>query len=486
MKIWGSQQAFLWLALGSLSVGGASTFAAEPTLERWIEFQTTNSLDRVYRAISPADGALGSVMASPSRTRPDYYFHWIRDSALVMREVWAFRALRPELARRTLMDYALFSRRNQATDNRSGSAYAEGVGEPKFEMTGEAYTADWGRPQSDGPALRVLALLGLADDLMQTGQSEFVYRNLYAPEMPARTVIKADLEYVARYWSDPSFDLWEEVKGDHFYTRIAQWRALEEGAVFARKMRDPEAATYYRSEAARILDSLDSFWSTSKNYLVATRNWVGGHDPSEKPSLLDVAIVLGALHAGKPGFPFYVDDDRVIATMDELILAFEAQYPVNRERKNAEGEPMSPGIGRYPEDRYDGYSTDGWGNPWFLTTHAMAEAFLRLRTEIQIKGEIRITVLNRPFFSRLVNESLSLSRLREGDPTYAAILDGLRRQSDAFLRRAKFHTGEGGRQSEQFNRDHGEMQGAHDLTWSYASFLSLRRIREKDVNLFTR
>lgn len=484
MKIWGNRQAVVWLALwvSSLALGFAS--AAEPNLENWVKTQTQTALDRLYLAISPADGALGSVMASPSRSQPDYYFHWVRDSALVMREVWAYRALRPELARRTLMDYALFSRRNQATENLSGAAYGEGLGEPKFEMSGEAFTGDWGRPQNDGPALRVLALLGLADDLMQTGQSEFVYRNLYASEMPARTVIKADLEFVARHWPDPSFDLWEEVKGDHFYTRIAQWRALEEGSIFARKMGDPEAAVYYHGQATRVLESLDRFWSTSKNYLVATRNWAGGHDSSEKPSLLDVSIILGVLHSGKSGFPFYVDDDRVIATLDETIRVFDNVFPVNRVRKNSEGKGMGPGIGRYPEDRYDGYTTNGQGNPWFLCTEAVAEILLRLNTELRSQREVRINVLTRPFYSGLVRRPLRVGmRFREGDPTYNEVLGALRSRSDEFLRRVRFHVGVDGHESEQFNRDHGEMQGARDLTWSYAGFLSLRRIREKNDEL---
>jgi glucoamylase len=462
-------------------VGAPVASAAESSLENWIVTQTNRSLDRIYLAISPQDGALGSVMASPSRDQPNYYFHWIRDSALVMREVWNYRNTNPKQARQTIIDYALFSRRNQQTDNRSGMAYDWGLGEPKFEMTGAAYDHDWGRPQNDGPALRVLALLGLADDMMMSGQQDFVYKNLYTPEMPARTVIKADLEFVAHHWMDPSFDLWEEVKGDHFYTRIAQWRAMNEGAIFARKMQDPDAAAFYAQQAAYIMDSLDKFWSSSKNYLVATRNWVGGHDPSEKASLLDISIVLGVLHSGKSGSPFYVDDDRVIATMNELVNAFDYQYAINRDRMNDEGLPMGPAIGRYPEDHYDGTTINGLGNPWFLATQAMAEYFLRLRGELKLRGQVNVTAISRPFFEALSRQNLSTkSRLRPDDPTFAAVLQALQERSDAFIRRAKYHTGDGGRQSEQFNRVHGQMQGARDLTWSYASFLSLRRIREKN------
>lgn len=420
-------------------------------------------------------------MASPSRTNPDYYAHWIRDAALVMREIWNYRDASPKAARAAMEDYTMFSRRNQTTPNRSGGADDMGVGEPKFNIDGTAFDEPWGRPQNDGPALRVLALLGFADDLMMSGGENFVYQYLYRAELPAHTVIKVDLEYIAHHWNDPSYDLWEEVQGDHFYTRICQWRALVEGAAFAHRMSDDQAETYYRGQADAILDSLGKFWSSAKNYLIATRNRVAGHD--EKASNLDIAVVLGVLHAGKSGSPFYVDDDRVIATTFELTQAFDYQYAVNRERKNDEGRPMGPGIGRYPEDRYDGYTTTGQGNPWFLATQAMAEYLLRLRGELKKAGEVRITDVSRPFYESLVKADFSGKRkLREGDPTYGAVLQALQDRSDAFIRRAKFHTGEGGRQSEQFNRVNGTMQGAHDLTWSYASFLSLKRIREANYD----
>jgi glucoamylase len=454
-------------------------FAAESSLERWIDIQTERSLDRVYDAISPSDGARGAVIASPSRAEPDYYYHWIRDSALVLREVWNYRDTEPKLSRETLKDYVIFSRKNQTTYNPSEEIYGRQIGEPKFEIDGSAFVEGWGRPQNDGPALRVLSLLGFADELMSTGEEAFVTKYLYRMEMPAQTVIKADLEYVAQYWEEPSVDLWEEVRGDHFYTRIAQWRALEAGGTFAKRMGDIEAGNYYHAEADRVLDSLNKFWSPSKGYLMATRN-MRDRDDDPKPSNLDIAIILGVLHAGKPGAPFYVDDDRVIATMHELDLAFDYQYAINRERRNDEGAPMAPGLGRYPEDKYDGYRTDSLGNPWFLATHGAAQYLLLLRGELMRTGQLKITDISREFFEDLTKQDFSTKRkLKEGDPSFEAVLQALQDRSDAYIRRSKFHTGEAGRQSEQFNRAHGHMQGARDLTWSYASFLSLRRIRDK-------
>jgi len=51
----------------------------------------------------------------------------------------------------------------------------------------------------------------------------YMAKELYNPDDPT-TVIKADLDYVATHWDAPTFDLWEEVNGTHFYTRLVTAR----------------------------------------------------------------------------------------------------------------------------------------------------------------------------------------------------------------------------------------------------------------------
>src|SRR5581483_6044551 len=97
---------------------------------------------------------------------------------------------------------------------------------------------------------------------------------LYDGKMPTDSVIKTDLEYVSHHWSDPSCDLWEEVAGDHFYTRMAQRRALLDGAGLADRLNDPGAASWYRLQAGQIESSLQSFWNGK--YLVPTLNRTAG------------------------------------------------------------------------------------------------------------------------------------------------------------------------------------------------------------------
>src|SRR3990170_4171528 len=51
-------------------------------LNHWIDDQYHLSWQKLLKNISPADGIKGSVVASPSRVNPNYYFHWVRDAAL--------------------------------------------------------------------------------------------------------------------------------------------------------------------------------------------------------------------------------------------------------------------------------------------------------------------------------------------------------------------------------------------------------------------
>lgn len=54
----------------------------------------------------------------------------------------------------------------QTVSNPSGDLSTGGLGEPKFEVDGAAFTGSWGRPQRDGPALRATALIAYANWLI--------------------------------------------------------------------------------------------------------------------------------------------------------------------------------------------------------------------------------------------------------------------------------------------------------------------------------
>ncbi|MGZ3687038.1 MAG: glycoside hydrolase family 15 protein, partial [Bdellovibrionota bacterium] len=113
---------------------------APTALELWLGNQDPFSTQAVLTSIDPK----GSVLASPS-TSPDYRYHWVRDGALTMDSVMDLyeRSQDPGARARYLSildSYAKFSRRNQLTPNPSGAPDGMGLGEPKFNLDGSAFT----------------------------------------------------------------------------------------------------------------------------------------------------------------------------------------------------------------------------------------------------------------------------------------------------------------------------------------------------------
>ena len=347
----------------------------------------------------------GAVVASPS-TDPYYRYHWIRDGALTMDTVLGLydRSTDPREQGQYLqivLEYADFSRRNQLTSNPSGEADGMGLGEPKFNLDGSAFAESWARPQNDGPALRASTLIRLAQLLLDQGRGDLVQQKLYDSAMPARTVIKADLEFVSHHWQDSSYDLWEEVRGGHFYTKMVQRRALIEGAALADRLGDSGAASWYRSQAQALEGAIASHWDAAKGMIVVTRDYVGG--VGYKWSGLDVAVVLGALHGAVRGSPdgfFSVTDDRVLATAVKVEDAFQRIYGVNSRDRDSEGRALGTAIGRYPEDLYNGNGPVKLGNPWFLATAAFAEFNYRCALAVESQGSVTITAINAAFYSK--------------------------------------------------------------------------------------
>jgi glucoamylase len=472
-----------------------SARAQADTLSSWASQEATFSVSAMYRNISPAGTASGSVIASPSNTHPNYYYYWVRDAALTMDEVVTLYVTSQNSQQKstflnTLTQYVEFSRRNQLTPNLSGPADGLGLGEPKFNVDGSAFMGAWGRPQNDGPALRAVTLIRLANQLMNEGQASWVRSNLYDGFEPSSTVIKVDLDFVAHHWQDRSVDLWEEVTGDHFFTRMAQRRALIEGAALANALGDPNAANFYLQQSQALSQSLAQFWSDQAGYVGASLNTNGAKD---KYSNLDVAVVLGSLH-GYANDNFYSPgSDSILGTAERIRQAFangldegspnggNQSYPaygINGTTRDFENGVLGTAIGRYPEDNYDGYEANNegsnTGNPWFLATEAYAELCYRAATEWSTAQRIPITALNLSFLTGIgASNGLRVGDvLTPQDSRFRGVLGGLVAGGDSYLRRVRFHMDGTGSLSEEMNRDSGYMQGANDLTWSYAALLT--------------
>jgi len=442
-----------------------------------IPFRSNHDADRIIdwaarkllRNISPPGASPGAVIASPSRSNPDYFYCWVRDAALVMYVVGLLFARTTDKRAKAvylkrLKEYVEFSRFTQTAPGR-----IEDLGEPKSHVDGTAFTEPWGRPQNDGPALRGIALKRFADHLLDQGKKRYVLKRLYTPGLPARSVIKADLEYVSHHWREPSFDYWEEEKATHFSTRMVQRRALLDGADLAERLNEPGAADWYRQQAALIGAELEGHWDREAGCIRTSVNHEGGID--YKSSGLDTAVILGVLHGEVPGRSFSVIDDYVLATALRIRDEFDGLYGVNSDHSDRPGIA----IGRYPEDRYDGYRTDSQGNPWFLAGNGFAEYYYRVAGALGARGEIRLTATNLVFFQSLLapGQAAALSqgtKLNRWHGLFGTILANLCHEGDDFIRRTLLHAD--GALSEQFHRTTGRMTAAPDLTWSYSSLIS--------------
>ena len=466
--------------------------------DSWIAKTKITAENFIVAAIAPEGGSPGSVMASPSRGDPshpvsqNYFYHWKRDSALTMKEVFYLAMgakAKGDVNKMNkyfglLSDYASFSRGLQLTPNLSSdidhngvrNVDGRGVGDPKFNMNGTAYWGEWMRPQNDGPALEALTLMLYARALIADGKMDQVLKTLYNPTLPANTVIKVNLEATAKYWSEQSGNVWEDKKGDHFFTRLAQWKAMKEGADFARLMNDPFAADHYSQIAATIQPTLNQFFNPADGYIHATVNQTSGID---KGASLDAEILFAVIHSAELGQPFSILDDRVMATLLKLEQSFMPIYAINKIKTSAAGEPLGTAIGRNQEDKYNGYTTDATslGNPWFISTLGMAEAYYQFRNALNIVGNITVSPLNVNFLNAIgMSKHLTPGMvIKKGSVQWSDLVVSAKQKGDGFIQRSKFHSAADGHFSEQFNRDTGTEEGVADLTWSNDAFLSLDR-----------
>lgn len=355
----------------------------------------------------------GVVVASLSKERPNYYKHWVRDAALTMGSLIELKLYRfyPELENK-INSWIEFERQLQKK-----AMEGVGLGEPVFLIDGEIYPFEWGRPQNDGPATRALSMTYWLEHL--EAQSPQKALELY------RDVVSQDINYVLTHWNQTSVDLWEEIRGEHYFTRQMEYKALKKVLPWALKYSMIDYAKIMQ-QLPLIEKSFEQFYD-EVNYLIRptlAKSYSRLHTGTPlKTEHLDIAVLLARL---------YFEDNSsnlsqpiLIATLSKIENRFKSIYPINQYYNQ-----LPPALGRYPEDIYDGVGFSE-GHPWFLATLAAAEYYCRL-------------------------ESKNPAMLQRGI---------------GFLKRALFHTDSSRNLSEQFNRHTGFQRGARDLTWSYTALL---------------
>ncbi|CAE6476837.1 unnamed protein product [Rhizoctonia solani] len=395
----------------------------------------------------------GVVIASPSKTDPDYVYTWIRDSALVYKVlVDQYVSGRDNSLYQGILDWIASQTRLQQVTNPSGTVSAGGLGEPKFNINETEFTGSWGRPQRDGPALRATTFITFANDQLAKNKKSYVQS-----VWPA---IQLDLDYVAQFWNASGFDLWEEVFGSSFFTLAASHRSLRQGAALATKLGHDSLAKAYTAQAVNVLCFLQSFWDPTHSYVISNIN------TGIARTGLDVNSILTSVHqfdpeAGCDNDTFQPCSERALRNHKAVVDSFRSIYVING--NYSAGEAVA--IGRYAEDVY--YN----GNPWYLATFAAAEQ-LYYATYTWLKlGKIQVTALSLPFFQQIY-PSAKVGTYTTVSKDGLVILVAVRKYADQFVVVNKKYVGPAGGLAEQFDRATGVPTSAVDLTWSYASALT--------------
>ncbi|MEJ8810795.1 glycoside hydrolase family 15 protein [Variovorax ureilyticus] len=436
----------------------------DPAFESWLETQLVHSASAMMSSISPVSivkhragfgqtvrPIVGAVVASPVLGSydpdPDYFFHWFRDSAVV---IDAFRLLYidgrvGDEALQHLRDFIRFSLDLNRLDGRAIAAIPDRgarvapdllqylredrelasvhgdavVAETRVNPDGTLDILRWARPQHDGPPLRALALIRWAAG----GHLDA------ALSAEVAALIRFDLDFTLRHWREPSFDIWEEESGHHYYTLRVSAAALAEGAAWLQGLGETAQAQRCREESQAVLGLLDGYWvNEGTDDPDATHGYYRSRrlpDDRPSPKALDIAVILSAIHGLGTEAVHGPADPRMQATLARLDALFDAAYPINRGRAAGRG----PAMGRYAGDVY--YS----GGAYYFSTLGAAEFCFR-------------------------------AAALGGDASHWLA------RGDAYLATVQAYTPASGDLSEQFDQRNGAQTSAKQLAWSHAAFIS--------------
>jgi glucoamylase len=435
-------------------------------LESWIDRQYRHSAAALMRSVSAVSivkhrpgfaqvitPRKGSIVASPVLAaydpEPDYFFHWLRDSAVVIDALRIlFRDPSIDLDALThFRDFVHFSLALQSLDGRAlanssawrariaadyrqyvrddadlGAAHGAAVAaETRVNPDGSLDISKWPRPQNDGPAMRAIVCLAWSQAARFDAELE----------RAVDALLHADLSFIRRHWRDACFDIWEEDKGFHYYTLRVAAAALERGSEWFAAQHNHAQADACSLDANAILKTLDSFWREDLQFYRS--RVLEANAPSSKE--LDISVILAALHAAGEGEVHSVHDPRMHATLRQLETLFDAQYEINHNR----GGARAPAMGRYRGDIY--YS----GGAYFFSTLGAAE-----------------------FCFRAAARAASPKQLLE--------------HGDAFLETVRAYVPSSGAMAEQFDQSTGAPRSAQELAWSYAALISCVEARRQVIS----
>merc|ERR1712123_55321 len=200
-----------------------------------------------YEANLNIDGT-GAIVAAPDHETPggDYYYHWMRDAGLSIKAWMDINDNDYEKVRDALEGYAKWT---GIVQHKADPNDIDVRIEPKFTIDDqEPYTGGWCRPQTDGPALRAMALSKWGMLMKKNGRSAEARSDVWP-------LVSFDMAWVTENWRQSGCDLWEEFTSDDFYwNRMAFAYSLNAAADFADSLGE-SAGSSYRSVANEVVES---------------------------------------------------------------------------------------------------------------------------------------------------------------------------------------------------------------------------------------
>ncbi|KAI9618869.1 hypothetical protein H4Q26_012123 [Puccinia striiformis f. sp. tritici PST-130] len=328
-----------------------------------------------------------------------------------------------------MKDSVIFNAQLQQVLNLSGGPLDGGLGEPKFLVDGSRFDAPWRRPQNDGPAIRASTMIQYAQHLINRRSKlekvfEYISTHLYHKDNP-NLQIQLDVDHVCRSWSAPS----------KISSRLSRFhRSLP-----------PEKQPYdrekYLSTLTKMDERLELFWN-----------------PEGLP-----AREGGTPEIPKNSFVSFSKKPHILPTLDRV-----------------DGQPKPSQV----DTAVFGYQSYQWVESVFpLATSLRPEVFEKLYPINRAKEGTGIAIGRYPLNASSVDDPGPIHPIDRGTDQFTKLLNGMSKWADRFLIDVTFKHFDPseGRISEQIDRKTGQMRGARELTWSYASFLSALDAREGKI-----
>ncbi|KAA8571273.1 hypothetical protein EYC84_000600 [Monilinia fructicola] len=390
--------------------------ASYSSLNAFISFERRIALQGVLNNIGPdgskVAGAGNYVVASPSKANPDYFYTWTRDSALTLKMI---------------VDEFIFG--NHAL-------------QPQIEKYVEAQ-----------------AILQTATNPSAIGWLSTI--NFKRAKSVIWPIISNDLSYVAQYWNQTGYDLWEEVYGSSFFTFQNSHRALIEGQNLGKKLGIECWACLGAMEVLCFISQY--FWNGE--YVISNVNVDNGRTGLDANSILG-PISIFDIDGSCDNPNLQPCNSKALSNFRAVINSFRGIYSINAGIKNNSGIA----VGRYPEDVYQG------GNPWYLATIGAAEFLYDAVAQWKKHKNLTVDSSSVKFFQDLY-PAIKLKSYTNRDPEFNKILETVTTYADSFVSIAQKYTPSDGSLAEQFDRKTGKPISANDLTWSYAAFVTMNQRR---------